>query len=108
MLGDSELVDAVAPGRLDMDEMNEADLPEPLQALAPADREAVVKEQAAKRSELQAQIKDLAQKRDSYITDKVEAEGGAEESLDHKLYRTIRKQASGAGLSYEAEAAPKY
>ena len=108
LLGDSELVDAVASGRLDLDEMNEADLPAPLQALAPADREAVVKERAAKRSELQAQIKDLAQKRDSYITDKVEAEGGAEESLDHKLYRTIRKQAAGAGLSYEAEAAPKY
>ena len=66
----------------------------------------MVKEKAAKRDELQAQIKDLAQKRDGYIAEQIEAEGGAEESLDHKLYRTVRKQAAGAGLSYEA--APKY
>ena len=106
LLGDSELVDAVTSGRVDMDEMNEADLPESLQALAPEDREAVVKEQAAKRTELEAQIKDLAQKRDGYIAKQIEAEGGAEESLDHKLYRTVRQQAAEVGLSYDA--APKY
>ena len=105
-LGENELVDAIASGRVDMDEMNEADLPASLQALAPEDREEVVKEKAAKRSELESQIKDLAQKRDGYIADQIEAEGGAEESLDHKLYRTVRKQAAEVGLSYEA--APKY
>lgn len=105
-LGENELVDAVASGRLDLDEMNEAELPEPLQALAPKDRQAVVKEQADTRSELESQIKDLAQKRDGYIAEQIEAEGGADDSLDLKLYRAVTKQAADVGSLYEA--APKY
>ncbi len=86
--------------------MEEAELPASLQAAAPAERKSIVMKQAKKRSELQAQIKELADKRDAFITDKVEAEGGAEESLDNMLYRSVRAQAAAKGLTYEA--APKY
>ena len=105
-LGKNELVDAVEQGRVDLDSMEEAELPSSLQALAPEERKATVLKQAKKRSELQAQIKELAGKRDTFIADKVEADGGAEESLDNKLYRSVRAQAAAKGLTYEA--APKY
>ncbi len=105
-LGKNELVDAVEQGRVDLDSMEEAELPSPLQALAPEERKATVMKQAKKRSELQAQIKELADKRDTFIADKVEADGGAEESLDNKLYRSVRAQAAAKGLTYDA--APKY
>lgn len=106
-LGNNELVDAVAAGRIDLDDLDEAALPASLQAVAPEERKSVVMKQANKRSELQQKIKELSGKRDGYIADKVEAEGGAEESLDHKLYRTFRRQAAAKGMVYE-EAAPKY
>lgn len=105
-LGRNELVDAVASGRVDVESMAEAELPAPLQMLAPEERKAEVMRQAEKRSELQERIKDLAGKRDAYITDKVEAEGGADDSLDHKLYETVRAQAAAKGMVYEA--APVY
>ena len=106
-LGDNELVDAVVAGRVDMADMDVSELPAMLQALAPEERESVVMKQAAARGELEGQIKELAEKRGSYITEKIEADGGAKDSLDDKLYRTVKRQAASVGLSYE-EAAPKY
>lgn len=108
LLGDSELVEAVESGRLDLDEVDTAELPEPLQKLAPAEREAVVKNIAEQRRELAAEIASLTEARDAYITDALEAEGGAKDSFDDKLYGTVRRQAAGKGLSYEAAPAPKY
>jgi hypothetical protein len=105
-LGKNELVDAVAAGRVDLDAMAEDELPASLQAVAPEERESVVKKQAAKRSELTQLITELAGKRDAYIADKVEADGGAEGSLDNKLYETVRAQGAAKGMSYKA--APKY
>jgi hypothetical protein len=105
-LGKNELVDAVETGRIDLDRMDEAELPASLQAVAPQERKSVVLKQAEKRNELQEQIEVLAGKRDAYIADEVEAEGGAEDSLDHKIYSTVRRQAATMGLTYEA--APKY
>jgi hypothetical protein len=37
----------------------------------------------------------------------VEERGGAEDSLDHGIYRAVKEQASSAGLTYDA-AAPAY
>jgi hypothetical protein len=104
-LGDGELVDDVASGRVDISTIEEAHLPEPMQTMAPAEREAVISEKAQQRQLLQTQIKSLAQKRSSYLKEKVEAEGGASDSLDEKIYSAVREQALGKGLRYEAESA---
>lgn len=104
-LGDGELVDDVASGRVDISSIEEAHLPEPMQAMAPAERKAVIAEKAEQRKVLQAQIKSMAKKRSSYLKEKVEAEGGAKDSLDEKIYSAVRKQAAGMGLRYESESA---
>ena len=104
-LGDGELVEDVASGRVDISSIEEAELPAPLQAMAPAEREAVISEKAEQRQELQAQIRQLAEKRSSYLKEKVAAEGGAKESLDEKIYSAVREQALGKGLRYEADSA---
>ncbi|MEN8170393.1 MAG: vWA domain-containing protein [Pseudomonadota bacterium] len=104
-LGDGELVDDVASGRVDISSIEEAHLPEPMQAMAPAKRKAVIAEKAEQRKELQAQIKSMAEKRSSYLKEKVEAEGGAKDSLDEKIYSAVRKQAADMGLRYESESA---
>ncbi len=105
LLGDSELVEDVASGRIELSAIEENDLPEPMQAMAPAERQTVIKEKAEQRKALQAQIKSLAQKRSSYLKEKVEAEGGAKDSLDEKIYSAVREQALEKGLRYEAESA---
>jgi len=105
-LGQQELVDAVVAGRIDLDDMDEAELPAALQILAPEERKSVVMAQASRRHALQKKIKDLTGKRDDYIAHEIEAEGGAEESLDNKLYSTLRRQAAAKGMVLEG--GPKY
>ncbi len=106
-LGGKELVDDVASGRVDLNTLDADALPAPLQALAPEAREAMVQDLAEQRAELTRQVRDLADKRNAYLRDKVAESGHAEASLDHKVYKAVREQAAGAGLRYEAEA-PRY
>jgi hypothetical protein len=47
----------------------------------------------------------MAKKRSSYIKEKVEAEGGAKDSLDEKIYSAVREQSASKGLRYESDSA---
>ena len=105
-LGEKELVDAVVSGKVDLDRIPEAELPAPLQALPKDERPAAITARAEKREQIKKRIADLAGARDAYIAEEVDASGGADASLDHKLYATVKEQAAAVGLSYDA--APKY
>jgi Mg-chelatase subunit ChlD len=106
-LGEGELVDEVISGRVDIDALAPESLPAPMQAMAPAEIKAEIARKAEQRSELQQKIGKLADQRAAYMRDKVEEAGGAEASLDDKIYRTIKEQAASSGLRYDA-AAPAY
>jgi Mg-chelatase subunit ChlD len=106
-LGKKELVEDIARGRADLAEMEPASLPAPMQAMAPEERQAFVEKNAARRDELKREIQQLAEQRAAYLTEKVEEAGGAEDSLDEKIFRAVRSQAGRAGLVYEAET-PSY
>ena len=103
-LGEGELVDDVATGRVDISSVERDNLPEPLQAMAPAEQEAVIAKKAKHRDELQRKIRDLSAQRSSYLKEKVEKRGGARASLDYKLYSTVREQAEEKGMKYDADA----
>ena len=107
LLGDNELVEDVASGRVDLDEISAEELPEPLQAMAPAAAKAVVMQKAEERQKLQREIRRLSQQRGDFLKKKVEEGGGAEASLDDRLYGAVREQAAAKGLKYDA-AAPAY
>ena len=104
LLGSKELVDDVSSGRVDLKTLPPAALPAPLRALAPAEQAAKVEELGAARREVRQRMVELSKKRDAYLQDKVEAQGGARDSLDRGLFDAVRKQARKAGLSYEADA----
>jgi hypothetical protein len=106
-LGEGELVDEVSSGRVDLSSIDKDQLPEPLQAMAPAAQAALIRETAERRDELQRQINELSQERSAYLEKKVEEAGGARDSLDDRIYRTVREQAGRLGMSYEADA-PAY
>jgi hypothetical protein len=106
-LGKQELVDDVTSGRVDLSGIDRDELPEPLQAMAPAERTAFIEKNAEAREALAGEIQQLVDKRDAYLHDRVEEEGGAEESLDHQLFGAIRAQAGAKGLRYNEES-PAY
>ena len=106
-LGEGELVDEVSSGRIDLSSIDRDKLPEPMQAMAPEEQAAIISETAERRNELKRQIRELAKERSAYMDKKVEEAGGARDSLDDKIYRTVREQAGKLGLTYEADA-PAY
>lgn len=106
-LGDKELVDAVASGRVELDAIATEQLPAPLQALPRGERKALIEDKAQRRSVLKQEMQALAQERAVYLRDRVEEAGGADASLDHGIYRAVREQAAEAGLDYAADA-PAY
>jgi len=104
LIGEGELVDDVASGRVDLDKVEQKALPGAMQAMSPAEQKTIVNETAARRQELQKEIADLAEKRDEFLKQKVEEVGGAKGSLDHQLYNAVREQAAKKGLKYEKDA----
>ena len=105
LLGDSELVEAVTSGRVELDEIEAQNLPSSLQALAPAEQREVIDTTAKRRNELQQQIRQLSDSRSRYLKQKVEAAGGADDSLDEKIYSAVKEQAASSGLTYDSDSA---
>ena len=103
LLGENELVDAVTSGRVKLEDLDEAALPAALQPLTPEEQSAAIADRARQRQELQREIADLAKQREAFIAEEVAKEGGAEASLDYKVYSAVREQAESKGLKYEAE-----
>jgi hypothetical protein len=100
LFGDNDLVADVAAGRVDLDDVAPEALPAALQPLAPAERQALVADQAKKRDEIQAEIKAIGVRRDAYLAEEVAKTEGAASSLDYRLYETVRAQAGKLGLDY--------
>ncbi len=100
LLGNNELVAAVADGSVELSELDEDALPEMLKPMSSTEQGAYIAELAGERADLQRQIKDLSQDRSGYLAKKVEEAGGLKDSLDQKLYDTVKAQASEAGLEY--------
>ena len=100
LLGDNELVAAVADGSVDLDELEEDALPEVLKPMPRAEQEAFVAELSEKREDLQRQIRVLSTDRSGYLAKKVDEAGGMKSSLDQKLYDAVKDQAGEVGLEY--------
>jgi Mg-chelatase subunit ChlD len=101
LLGDNELVDAVASGEVELDEIETEALPEALKPMAPEEQRAYVEQLSDERADLKRQIQELSADRDGYLSKKVDEAGGLKDSLDQKLYEAVREQAGKAGLEYE-------
>jgi hypothetical protein len=99
--GDHELNDAVDKGRVKLDEIKEEELPEPMRKMTPAEREAFVKRNIEERKRIQAEINDLAARRQAHIKAEIEkrADRGAG-SLSQQVYDTLREQAAKKGIEY--------
>lgn len=100
-LGENELVDAVTSGRVELSGLDTADLPEPLRELGKDKQAQVIAQAAAKRAELNVQIEELAEQRRDYVETEMKSRDGAKDSLDYKIFSTVKAQAAEKGLLYE-------
>ncbi len=102
-LGESELVDAVTSGRVELESIKKDQLPESMQAMSPSVQKRVIEETASRRKELSAEIGALTTQRATYLEEKVAQDEDAEASLDHKIFSAVREQAKEKGLKYESD-----
>ena len=102
-LGEGELVEAISSGKISLNQIGAEQMPESMQAMAPEEQLAVIKKQAKKRDEIKLEIEKLSQSRSQFIKEKVAELGGAEDSLDAKIYGAVKEQAKSIGLAYESK-----
>lgn len=100
--GENELVEDVSSGRVKLDAVPAASLPEPVRALNKDEQERLIQETAKKRAELRNQIQSLGAQRQDYIADKLKESKAEESSLDYQIFDTVKAQAEKKGLKYEA------
>lgn len=106
-LGEGELVEEVASGRVDLAHIDPGKLPASLQTMAPAQQRVIIAERVDKRNELKAKIASLAEQRAAYVEREMDKLGHTKDSLEDKIYRAVRAQASEKGIEYKADA-PQY
>jgi hypothetical protein len=100
--GTTDLLDAVKKGITQLSELEEDALPSELRAMAPAAREAHVKDQIEARSQLQAKIAEVSGRRDAWVEAENERreEAGEAGAFDDEVLGTLRALGNSAGVRY--------
>ena len=101
-LGENELVDDIASGRIELDSIEHKSLPAAMQAMAPAEQQRLIEEKAEQRKMLRQEIEALSRDRSDYLDQKVNALGSSKDSLDYKIQSAVKAQAAKKGLDYDA------
>jgi len=104
-LGNSELVDAISSGRVDISSIKNKNLPASIQAMPVEEQELVIRQKAQERDVLEKEMKVLAEKRNDYLKKEVDDAGGKKDSLDAKIYSSIWSQAKEKGIVYDEDSA---
>lgn len=98
---DWDLVDAVKSGKA-LDDVAEADLPEPLREMSVAERESFVTQKSAERQALKSRIAELDGERRDYIKQEREARSPSEDAaLDEVMQESLRTLAEQKGFTFE-------
>lgn len=94
-----DLVEAVQTGKVKLQELKPAELPEELQKLSEAELKKAVEQKGAERAALQKQIRELSEKRDRFIAEERarQAEATGKETFDGAVLRAVRQQAARRG-----------
>ena len=94
------MVDTLATDKDILQKVKAEELPEALQQLKPAEREAKVQEMASRRAELQKQIGKLAAEREAYLSQEQKrlAEETGAETLGDAVVAAVQKQLTDSGF----------
>jgi Mg-chelatase subunit ChlD len=100
--GRGELVDALNDNTLELDEIDQKQLPAQFQKLDRSELEKRIAKARDERADLQKQIVELSKKREAYIQseNKRLAAEGKGDAFDQKVTETLHAQAAKKGISY--------
>ena len=76
-------------------------LPESLAAMSIGERAAKVEATSQRRREIQSELKQLTEQRQGHIESNLAKETGSHDSLDYRLFETVKAQAKEKGLNYD-------
>jgi hypothetical protein len=98
-----DLVDANREDGEILTKLKAEELPDALKNLTPAQRQACVKDMAAKRAEVQKQINTLAAERDDFLKKAQQGQPSGDATLGGAVVSTIRKQLTKTGFDSATE-----
>ncbi len=98
-IGAYDLIDALKSGRVDLSSVEDAKLPEEMQGMNRAEKEAFLAQKEQKRRKIKDEIRVLSEKRERFIADAVE-KNADRDSFDEVVARFIAEQASSRGIRY--------
>ena len=102
LLGEQELVDSVASGRVKLEEIKETELPAEMQKMSAVERKKHIETKNKERKKISTELKTLAEKRQAYIRKIVSKEKDkGKNSLDMKIYECIQTQAADKEIVYK-------
>jgi Mg-chelatase subunit ChlD len=91
--GAGDLVADVSSGRQKLGMIKDDDLPDRLRTMPPAERQALIEQQTAKRKALNERMADLVKKRDRYVAEqRSKAPARPADSFDRAVEETLRAQ----------------
>jgi len=105
LLGKGDLIEEISNGDIALKDIPLEQLPESIQAMDVEQQTALIAKTKLQRSEIQKEIKVLATKREQYLKQKVAESGGKKDSLDDKIYQSIKSQAKDKGIIYSEDSA---
>lgn len=96
-----DLVDAVREGTVELETLDEDELPEEMQSMTRSQKEAYLRDQASKREEIQSRILELNEQRKAHVAEemKKQAESG-EDTFDAAVIKVIRQQAEQKSFTF--------
>ena len=100
--GHWDLVDACRAGTVKVGEVSATELPEAMQKMTAAEREAHVAKMTAERAAIQSRIQELSRQRDAFIAAAAEKAAGArgEQTLDQVIAAAVKAQAEAKGYKF--------
>ena len=97
----NDLIDDLKEKKVKLDEVKEAELPDEMKKMTPAERKAHVEKLQKEREELKAKSLDLDAKRAAFVKKKLEEKGDkAKDGFDNQVLETLRKQAKKFKIDY--------
>ena len=100
-IGKKELVDDIENGRVKLPEIKTDEMNEQLKDMTTEQQKAYIEKMSAKRKEIQKQVQELSEKRQTYIKEQVNKNQlDKKQTLDSALFDSIQQQAAKRNISY--------
>ncbi|MCB0343807.1 MAG: VWA domain-containing protein [Bdellovibrionales bacterium] len=101
-LGSKELVEDVSTGKVSLEKLDQAQLPQELRDVGADEQKRIIAEKKDKRDKIESEIRKLSQARQDYLKKEAAKSAGEKPVLDEVIFSAIKTQAGAKGLTYDS------